>query len=136
MTTGSFPPIPQQSISFSFIVGESLRVFIEGHDKDVNSFNKRYRDTVSIENDRIISSLRQRLLRLFVALESRAGRSFYALSHEHNQPKHFSHRAAITIVGSQPLGGLSVTPTECASSRTPAKFRRPANPDQCVVGTI
>src|SRR6476646_7915027 len=36
-TTGSFPPIPQRSISFCFIVGEPLRDFIEGHDKDVNS---------------------------------------------------------------------------------------------------
>jgi hypothetical protein len=51
----SSPPIRQRSISFSFVVGELLGDFIEGHDKDVNSFNNRYRDTVSIENNRIIS---------------------------------------------------------------------------------
>ena len=72
----SFPPIRQRSIPFSFVVGELLGDFIEGHDKDLNSFNNRYRDTVSIENDRMISSLRQRLLLLFVTPERRACRCF------------------------------------------------------------
>jgi hypothetical protein len=81
----SSPPIRQRSISFSFVVGELLGDFIEGHDKDVNSFNNRYRDTVSIENNRMISSLRQRLLLLFITPERRASRCFYAVSYEHRQ---------------------------------------------------
>ena len=78
----SFPPIRQRSISFSFVVGELLGDFIEGHDKDPNSLNNRYRDTVSIENNRMISSLRQRLFLLFVTPERRACRCFYAVSYE------------------------------------------------------
>ena len=81
----SFPPIRQRSIPFSFVVGELLGDFIEGHDKDLNSFNNRYRDTVSIENDRMISSLRQRLLLLFVTPERRACCCFYAVSYEPGQ---------------------------------------------------
>jgi hypothetical protein len=50
----SFSPICQRSISFSFVVGEPFMDFVEGHDKDVNSFNNRYREAVSIEDDRII----------------------------------------------------------------------------------
>ncbi len=60
----SFPPVRQRSIPLSFVVGEPLGNFIEGHDKNVDSFNNRYRDTVSIENDRMISSFRQWLFAL------------------------------------------------------------------------
>src|SRR5215469_13987166 len=81
----SFSPVRQRSISFSFVVGERCRDLVEGHDKNLNSLNNCYRDTVPIEDDRMISSLRQRLLRSFVGPERRAGGSFQALSYEHSQ---------------------------------------------------
>jgi hypothetical protein len=63
----SLPPIRQRSIAFSFVVGEPLRDFVEGHDKNVNCFNNRHRDTLSIENDTMVPLLGQRLLLFFVA---------------------------------------------------------------------
>jgi len=81
----SFSPIRQRSISFSFVVGEPRRDLVEGHDKNLNSLNNRYRNTVPIEDNRMISFLRQRLLRFFVGPERRAGRSFHALWYKYSQ---------------------------------------------------
>ena len=85
VTPVGFSPIPQQSIPFSFVVGESFSAFVEGHDRNVNSFNNRYRHIVAIENDRMISSLRQRFSLFFVAPDRRACCSFHSLSYEHSQ---------------------------------------------------
>jgi hypothetical protein len=45
----SFPPIHQRPISFSFVVGEPLRDFVEEHDKNVNSFHRERQNNFLFE---------------------------------------------------------------------------------------
>jgi hypothetical protein len=43
-----FSPVRQRAIAFSFVVGETLRDFVEGRDKDLNRFNHRCGNTVPV----------------------------------------------------------------------------------------